>query len=140
MHFAGIPASLLSLGAIDFGIIVDGTLVMVEFIVRRLRQEGGASAFAVVRDSSLQMQRPVFFSLLILIAAYIPLFTLERVERRLFTPMAYTVSAALVGSLLFALLIVPVLASWLFRNGARGWRNPCNKWLADWYESALIFY
>lgn len=139
MHFAGIPASLLSLGAIDFGIIVDGTLVMVEFIVRRLRQEGGASAFAVVRDSSLQMQRPVFFSLLILIAAYIPLFTLERVERRLFTPMAYTVSAALVGSLLFALLIVPVLASWLFRNGARGWRNPCNKWLADWYESALHF-
>jgi len=137
MHFAGIPASLLSLGAIDFGIIVDGTLVMVEFIVRRLREEESGSPFTVVLDSALAMQRPVFFSLLILVAAYIPLFTLERVERRLFTPMAYTVSAALVGSMFFALLIVPVLASWFFRGGAHGWRNPFVGWLAERYGLAV---
>lgn len=139
MHFAGIPASLLTLGSLDFGIIVDGTLVMVEFIVRRLRQDESTPAFTVVKNSAVEMQRPVFFSLLILIAAYIPLFTLERVERRLFTPMAFTVSAALVGSMLFALLIVPALATWFFRNGAHGWRNPCVTWFSGRYESALRF-
>lgn len=139
MHFAGIPASLLTLGAMDFGIIVDGTLVMVEFIVRRLREAESAPSFTVVQNSALRMQRPVFFSLLILVAAYIPLFTLERVEHRLFTPMAYTVSAALLGSMLFALLGVPVLATWFFRRGARGWRNPAVAWLADRYGYVVKF-
>ena len=141
MYLQSIPASLLSLGAIDFGIIVDGTLVMVEFIVRRPRHERNAlsreRAFEIVQHAAKQMQRPVFFSLAILIAAYIPLFTLERVERRLFTPMAMTIAAALVGSLIFALAVVPVLAAWWFPNGVRGWRNPLIPWLTRRYEWAL---
>src|SRR5262247_1687864 len=115
MRQAGIPANLLSLGALDFGIIVDGTLVMVERIVHRL-DEGppDETVQEAVREAALQVERPIFFSLLILISAYLPLFTLERVERRLFTPMAFTVCAALVGSLLSALTLIPVLATYLF--------------------------
>ncbi len=141
MYLAGIPASLLSLGAIDFGIIVDGTLVMVEYIVRRLRHEpqplDRERAFRIVHEAAKQIQRPVFFSLVILIAAYIPLFTLERVERRLFTPMSFTIAAALLGSLLFALTVVPVLATWVFPNGVRGWSNPLIPWLTRRYEAVL---
>ncbi|MEK7751680.1 MAG: efflux RND transporter permease subunit, partial [Acidobacteriota bacterium] len=141
MHLYGIPASLLSLGALDFGIIVDGTLVMVEFIVRSLSGDrvsrGAADNTAVIRKAVLQVQRPIVFSLLILVAAYIPLFTLERVERRLFTPMAFTVCAALAGSLLFTLTLVPVLSSLSFRKGCRIWRNPLIPWLTRRYEAVL---
>jgi len=139
MHLAGIPASLLTLGAIDFGIVVDGTLVMVEAMVRRLRGGTGESVLESLTRAAYDIQRPVFFSLLILTAAYTPLFTLERVERRLFTPMAYTLCAALAGSLLFALLLAPVLASWLFRKGGRGWRNPLVPRFARVYEASLRF-
>ena len=111
MHFTGIPANLLSLGALDFGIIVDGTLVMVEHIVHMLderHKHSGASqrpqrVIDTIRDAALEMERPIFFSLLIIISAYLPLFTLERVERRLFTPMAFTICFALLGSLLIGL-------------------------------------
>jgi heavy metal efflux system protein len=140
MHAYGITASLLSLGAIDFGIIVDGTLVMVEYIVRKLRLEPKVSrerAFAIVSKAAIQIQRPVFFSLLILIAAYIPLFGLERVERRLFMPMAFTICSALLGSLLCALILVPVVATFLFRGGFRGWENPLIPWLTRLYEAVL---
>src|SRR5581483_3023700 len=86
MHFSGIPANLLSLGALDFGIIVDGTVVMVEHVVqvlsRRAPLKDREGVLAAVRHAALEVQRPIFFSLLIIIAAYIPLFTLERVERR----------------------------------------------------------
>ena len=112
MYFAGIPANLLSLGAIDFGIIVDGNLVMVQHILRRLGERDARAGHErrvdeTIRRAALEMQRPVFFSLVIIIAAYLPLFTLERVERRLFTPMAYTVCFALLGALLLALTLVP---------------------------------
>ena len=83
------------------------------------------------------MERPIFFSLLIIIAAYIPLFTLERVERKLFTPMAFTVSYALLGSMLLALTLIPVLATYLFRDGAKSWENPILPWLAKRYERIL---
>ncbi len=139
MHFFGISASLLSLGAIDFGIIVDGTLVIVEYIVRRLRQAEAGHAAQVVKTAVLDIQRPVFFSMLILVAAYLPLFTLERVERRLFTPMAQTVCAALLGSLLFALLLVPVLSTWLFRRGAGGCPNPLLPTLIRGYEATIRY-
>ena len=126
MHFSGIPANLLSLGAIDFGIIVDATLVMVEHILHTLheREKHGTLAqhegvLGAIRDAALEVERPIFFSLLIIIAAYIPLFTLQRVERKLFTPMAFTVSYALLGSMLLALTLIPVLATYLFRNGGR---------------------
>jgi cobalt-zinc-cadmium resistance protein CzcA len=141
MEFYGIPASLLSLGALDFGIIVDGTLVMVEFVVRRLsaaRDSGeAADSNTVIRKSVVQMQRPIVFSLVILVAAYIPLFTLERVERRLFMPMAFTVCAALVGSLLFTMTMVPTLSSFFFRSGCRAWHNPLIPWLTRRYENVL---
>ena len=136
MHAFGIPASLMTLGSMDFGILVDGTLVMVELTVRRLRAKPENPLGAIER-AAREMQRPVFFSLLILIAAYIPLFTLERAERRLFTPLAYTLAAALMGSMLFALLMVPALSTWLFGRGARGWRNPCVQWIAQGYESLV---
>lgn len=137
MHFSGIPANLLSLGALDFGIIVDGTLVMVEHVVHTLDTHKNRPVFDSVLDAALEMERPIFFSLLIIIAAYIPLFTLERVERRLFTPMAFTVCYALLGSMLIALTLIPVLATWLFKHGAKAWENPVLHFLARTYERAL---
>ncbi|MGB9604282.1 MAG: efflux RND transporter permease subunit [Bryobacteraceae bacterium] len=140
MHLCGITASLLSLGAIDFGIIVDGTLVMVECMVRRLQGEhqeaGGARAEELVWAAALEIQRPIVFSLLILITAYIPLFTLERVERRLFMPMAFTIAAALVGSLMLTVTLVPTLATWLFPR-ARPWSNPLLPWMLLGYGKLL---
>ncbi len=141
MNFSGIPANLLSLGALDFGIIVDGTLVMVEHIVHHLaehrKHHPGGSVMDVIRDAALEVERPIFFSLLIIISAYIPLFTLERVERRLFTPMAFTICYALLGSLLLALTLVPVLATYLFRNGVKAWENPMLGWMQRLYEATL---
>ncbi len=141
MHFTGIPANLLSLGALDFGIIVDGTLVMVEHIVRTLAEQQTAerprSTFIAVRDAALEVERPIFFSLLIIISAYLPLFTLERVERRLFTPMAFTVCYALVGSLLLSLTLIPALATYVFRSGCKRWENPVLRRLTLRYESAV---
>ncbi|MCW5969350.1 MAG: efflux RND transporter permease subunit [Blastocatellales bacterium] len=141
MHLAGIPANLLSLGAIDFGIIVDGALVMVERIVHRLEErerEGKlGDATRAVKAAALEIAQPIFFSLLIIVSAYIPLFTMERVERRLFAPMAFTVASALVGALILSLTLVPVLAAWLFRNGAKSWENPVLKWAAVRYETLL---
>jgi cobalt-zinc-cadmium resistance protein CzcA len=144
MKFTGIPANLLSLGALDFGIIVDASLVMVEHIVHTMetrRQKGhlhhANGVIAAIRDAALEVERPIFFSLVIIIAAYIPLFTLERVERRLFTPMAFTVCYALLGSMIIALTLVPVLATYLFRDGAKGWENPVVTWLYRLYERAL---
>jgi cobalt-zinc-cadmium resistance protein CzcA len=144
MHFSGIPANLLSLGALDFGIIVDGTLIMVEHIVHALdvrrASGGGAPAESVldtVREAALEVERPIFFSLLIIVSAYIPLFTLERVERRLFTPMAFTVCYALAGSMLLALTLIPVLATYLFRHAPGTWENPAITWLHARYERLL---
>ncbi|HXI27174.1 MAG TPA: efflux RND transporter permease subunit, partial [Vicinamibacterales bacterium] len=140
MHLTGIPANLLSLGALDFGIIVDGTLVMVEHIVQALSHrtpERGESTLDTIRDAALEVERPIFFSLLIIVAAYIPLFTLERVERRLFTPMAFTVCYALFGSMLLALTLIPVLATYLFRRTPTTWANPVLTWLHARYSRAL---
>jgi heavy metal efflux system protein len=141
MYFTGIPANLLSLGALDFGIIVDGTLVMVEHIVHHMqereREKSRATVFETILNAALEVESPIFFSLLIIISAYIPLFTLERVERRLFTPMAYTVCFALLGSMLLALTLIPVLATYLFRNGCKTWDNPVLRWLYNAYEGVL---
>lgn len=141
MYFSGIPANLLSLGALDFGIIVDGTLVMVERIVHVLahhhHRAGDEGIVATVRHAALEVQRPIVFSLLIIISAYLPLFTLERVERRLFTPMAFTVCYALLGSLLLTLTLIPVLATKVFRYGTQGWENPVLTRLAHLYRRVL---
>ena len=139
MDWAGIPANLLSLGALDFGIIVDGTLIMVEHIVARLPQpyRPGESVIDRVRDAALEIERPIFFSLVILISAYLPLFTLERVERRLFTPMAFTVCAALFGSMLFTLTVIPVLATYLFRDTTKLGHGPSLNWFYGPYKRLL---
>ncbi len=139
MDLAGVPANLLSLGALDFGIIVDGTLIMVEHIVHRQSHGNrpGESAFERIRAAALEIERPIFFSMLILISAYLPLFTLERVERRLFTPMAFTVCAALLGSMLIALTLVPVLSTYVFRGGAKAWDNPLFRWAYNGYARLL---
>ena len=144
MHFTGIPANLLSLGALDFGIIVDGTLIMVEHIVHMLDERAKHAHAACLEHEEKRRARassapsatprskwsgPIFFSLLIIISAYIPLFTLERVERRLFTPMAFTVCYALLGSMLLALTLIPVLATYLFRHDPKAWENPVLGWL-----------
>jgi cobalt-zinc-cadmium resistance protein CzcA len=115
---------------------------MVEHIVRRLSERGtdrasATGALETIRDAALEVERPIFFSLLIIISAYIPLFTLERVERRLFTPMAFTVCYALIGSLLLTLTLIPALATYLFRHGAKHWENPVLAWFFDRYEELI---
>ena len=141
MYFTGIPANLFSLGALDFGIIVDGSLVMVEHIVHcmqeRERTKSRATVFETILNAALEVESPIFFSMLIIISAYIPLFTLERVERRLFTPMAFTVCYALLGSMLLALTLVPVMATYLFRHGCKTWDNPVLRWLYNTYEKVV---
>lgn len=140
MYFTGIPANLLSLGALDFGIIVDGSLIMVEHILHTLQKRkptGTEGVIKAVREAALDVESPLFFSLMIIISAYLPLFMLERVERRLFTPMAFTVCYALLGSMLIALTLVPVMATFLFRNGAKAWDNPLLAKLSGVYEKVL---
>jgi cobalt-zinc-cadmium resistance protein CzcA len=141
LNLKGIPANLLSLGALDFGMVVDGAVVMVENIVRHIhqRQNGHVSKpmLDVIRDSAHEVQRPVFYAIAIIITAYLPVFTLQRVEGRLFRPMAWTVAFALLGALLFSMLVAPVLASIFFSKGAREWRNPMMEFLKTEYRHAV---
>jgi cobalt-zinc-cadmium resistance protein CzcA len=134
-----IPANLLSLGALDFGMVVDGAVVMVENIVRHLGRKNGDSKTPSERisEASHEVQRPVFYAIAIIITAYLPIFTLQRVEGRLFHPMAWTVAFALLGALLFSILIAPVLASFAFAKGASEWHNPLMHFLIERYRSAV---
>jgi heavy metal efflux system protein len=133
-----IPANLLSLGALDFGMVVDGAVVMIENIVRHLSHKNGTkTARERISEASHEVQRPVFFAIAIIITAYLPIFTLERVEGRLFHPMAWTVAFALLGALLFSILIAPVLASFAFQNGAQEWHNPIMHFVIERYRIAV---
>ena len=132
-----IPANLLSLGALDFGMVVDGAVVMVENIVRHLSTRGGRPTMQCIRDAAHEVQRPVFFAIAIIITAYMPIFTLQRVEGRLFKPMAWTVAFALLGALIFSILIAPVLASVFFRDSIREWRNPVLVFLTNQYRTRV---
>ena len=134
-----VPANLLSLGALDFGMIVDGTVVMVENILRHLEdtEESTSKISKTIRSATHEVQRPVFYAIAIIITAYLPIFTLQRVEGRLFHPMAWTVCFALLGALFFSILLAPVLASYLFRRRAIEWRNPVLEWLKIHYPMAL---
>jgi heavy metal efflux system protein len=137
-----IPANLLSLGALDFGMIVDGAVVMVENILRHTEylhahHSQGTSLDQTIKTASHEVQRPVFFAILIIITAYLPIFTLQRVEGRLFRPMAWTVAFALLGALLFSLLIAPVLCSFLFRGEMREWKNPVLDFLTERHRRSL---
>jgi heavy metal efflux system protein len=138
LDLRSIPANLLSLGALDFGMVVDGAVVMVENIVRHLsREEGTKTPTERISEASHEVQRPVFYAIGIIITAYLPIFTLQRVEGRLFHPMAWTVAFALLGALLFSILIAPVLASFAFAKGAKEWHNPVMHFLIERYRVAV---
>jgi heavy metal efflux system protein len=136
-----ISANLLSLGALDFGMVVDGAVVMVENIVRHLNRhdKDQSTILDQVRIATREVQRPVFFAIAIIITAYLPIFTLQRVEGKLFKPMAWTVMFALLGALLFSMLIAPALASLLFRKGGKQWQNPVMVYLTARYRQSVTW-
>jgi cobalt-zinc-cadmium resistance protein CzcA len=140
MYLTNIPVGLLSIGAIDFGIIVDGAVIMAENIARRLGESGrrdARGALAVIRGAALDMQRPVFVSVMLIMVAFLPLLSLTRIEGLLFRPMAMTILFALSGALIFALILVPVLATFLFRHGYQEWENPILHWVKPIYGWVL---
>ncbi len=136
----GISASLLSLGALDFGLVVDSSVIMVENAVRRLNdpRERHRSALAVVRDAAIEVRKPTMFGELIIIMVYLPILTLEGVEGKLFTPMALTVVFALVGSMVLSLTLMPVLASWLLARSPHVERDPWPVRLAAWVYAPCL--
>jgi cobalt-zinc-cadmium resistance protein CzcA len=154
LDLSKIPANLLSLGALDFGMVVDGAVVMVENIIRHLSHRESASSADEgtslrrnngivktpterIREACHEVQRPVFYAIAIIITAYVPIFTLQRVEGRLFRPMAWTVALALLGAMTFSILISPVLASWLFSKGIRERKNPVMSFLTNRYRGRV---
>jgi cobalt-zinc-cadmium resistance protein CzcA len=144
LDLSHIPANLLSLGALDFGMVVDGAVVMVENIIRHLSHGSGKTLDGkvrttgeIIRDACHEVQRPVFYAIAIIITAYLPIFTLQRVEGRLFRPMAWTVAFALLGAMTFSILIAPVLAGTFFKKGIRERRNLVMEFLAAQYRKVL---
>jgi heavy metal efflux system protein len=138
LNLTHVSANLLSLGAIDFGILVDGAIVVTEAVLRRreaLPNEELSESEA--RAATLQVTRPIFFASLIIITAYLPLFSFERAEAKLFTPMAYTMGYALFGALLTALALVPGLAYLAFRKPGRVYHNRWLERLTVWYDRVL---
>lgn len=118
LHALGMPANLISMGAIDFGILVDGAVVLVENVIHAIRHERPADRKAVLRlviRSALDVGRPTFYAMLIIIAALLPVFTLQSVEGRIFRPLALTYGFALIGALVFSLTVVPALCAFLFK-------------------------
>jgi cobalt-zinc-cadmium resistance protein CzcA len=139
-----IPANLLSLGALDFGMVVDGAVVMVENIMRHLNgnrhltNSGQPKSTAtIIREACHEVQRPVFYAIAIIITAYLPIFTLQRVEGRLFRPMAWTVAFALLGAMTFSILIAPVLAGTFFRHRIHERRNVVMEFVTAQYRRRL---
>src|SRR5881296_2190883 len=144
----GIPANLLSLGAMDFGIIVDGAVIVVENVFRKLAEHSThqrgfkrdlQSLKQVILAATTEVGRPTFFSMLIIITAHIPIFTLQRHEGRIFAPMAWTVTSALVGSLLFSLSLVPLLCYFFLRKGVSEKENVVIRVCKGVYRPALIW-
>jgi heavy metal efflux system protein len=136
-----ISANLLSLGALDFGMVVDGSVVMIENIVRHLNRPEGEHRTPMerIREAAHEVQRPVFYAIAIIITAYVPIFTLQQVEGKLFKPMALTVAFALLGALIFSMLVAPALASLFFRSGVTEWKNPVMVYLTDRYRQAVTW-
>src|SRR5262249_20613202 len=138
MNASDLSASMLSLGALDFGIIVDGAIVVTENILRR-RESKPTEALTEedVRSATSQVARPIFFATLIIITAYFPLFTLQRGEAALFTPMAFTVGFALFGALVCPLALIPGFAYLAFRKPRPPFRNRPLEWLGRAYRATL---
>ncbi|HUA86456.1 MAG TPA: CusA/CzcA family heavy metal efflux RND transporter [Bryobacteraceae bacterium] len=134
-----IPANLLSLGALDFGMVVDGAVVMIENIVRHLsrHEHQDLSILERINISAHEVQRPVFYAITVIITAYLPIFTLQQVEGRLFRPMAWTVAFALLGAVIFSMTVAPVLASFFYRKETRERHNPAVVGLTWVYRRAV---
>jgi len=141
LRIRGIPANLLSLGAMDFGIIVDGAVIVLENIFRRLSEcdERRDTVREVVLDAAAEVGRPTLFSMLVIIIAHIPIFTLQRHEGRIFAPMAYTVVSALVGSLVFSLTLVPLLSLFLLGRSTHAEDNAIVRFCKRTYQPILQF-
>ena len=139
LHGRGVAANLLSIGAIDFGIIIDGTLVMVENIYRELGLREGQKydLHEVILAAARDVDRPIFYSVAIIIAGYIPIYALSGPSGKLFHPMADTMSIALIGALILTLTFVPVMCSYWFKKGVREPRNKPFEWIKNEYGSEL---
>ena len=139
MYYTNIPANLLSLGAIDFGVIVNGSIVLMEVILRRYeRNPDKALTEESALEAVLEVAQPMFFATIIIIMAYLPLFAFESVERRLFTPMAFTVGYSLIGGLFFALGAIPALTYVTYRKPGKTWQNPAFEWMRWKYDALLL--
>lgn len=139
MHVTGIPANLLSLGAIDFGILVDGAIVMMETILKKRE----SNPLAPLQEESImrrafEVARPILFSTLIIITAYLPLFTFQHIEKKLFTPMAYTVGYALLGALAVSFFLIPGLAFMAYKKPSNIYKNKWLEKLSDVYHKQTI--
>jgi cobalt-zinc-cadmium resistance protein CzcA len=139
LHARGIPANLLSIGAIDFGILIDGTLVMVENIFRELGAREGQDydLQEVIRQAAKDVDRPIFYSVAVIIAGYLPIYALNGPSGKLFKPMADTVAIALVGALILTLTLVPVLCAYWFKKGVHERVNKPFEWVRDVYAGQL---
>jgi cobalt-zinc-cadmium resistance protein CzcA len=141
MREFGLAANLMSLGAIDFGMVVDGSVVMVENIVHRLQgRKKGEDTEALILDSSKEVARPIFFGVLIILMVYLPIMTFTGMEGILYRPMAITVAAAVLGSLLLVLIFVPAMSAIVFRKGIKPRKNYLIDWLKPRYERFLNKY
>lgn len=141
MRYQGLSANLMSLGglAIGIGMMVDGSVVMVENIFRHLTEEKDhrLSISELVIRSAREVARPVAFAIGVIIIVFLPLFTLQGIEGKMFTPMAFTISFAMLGSLIVSLTLAPVLCAMLLKRDAREWENPVLKWLGKHYGPIL---
>ncbi len=140
MREFGLAANLMSLGAIDFGMVVDGSVVMVENIVHGLQKGKGKNKDEIIRKSAQEVVRPIFFGVLIILMVYVPIMTFSGMEGILFRPMAITVAAAVFGSLLLALIFVPAMAAIVFRKGVKVRKNYLINWLRPFYIRSLSKY
>ena len=139
LHATGEAANLLSIGAIDFGILIDGTIVMVENIYRELGLRKGQSynLHEVILLAARDVDRPIFYSVAVIIAGYLPIYALNGASGKLFHPMADTMAFALVGALILTLTVVPVLASYWFKKGVTEKPNRIFEWVRDSYAKRL---
>lgn len=141
LNLRNIPANLLSLGALDFGMVVDGAVVMVENIYQHkeaAKEKGeNPNMIDLIITAAREVERPIVYAIAIIILAYLPIFTLQRVEGRLFTPMAWTVAFALLGAMVLAITLIPVLCSYFMEGELKEWHNPVVGWLTSEYRRLL---
>jgi cobalt-zinc-cadmium resistance protein CzcA len=138
MNTLGLSANLMSLGAIDFGMVVDGSVVMMENIVRHIHHKPNEDRLQAIMTSAKEVARPIFFGVLIIMMVYVPILSLQGMEGKLFAPMAFAVGFAVLGALFLALTAVPMVASLLLRGEVKEKENPLLKWLYPRYERWLV--